>query len=96
MTKPEPQDHLAPAEPVTIETSKGSLTLPHPTKIPSGTVRKARKIEDPGEQFFTILESLFQEGSAELELCDRLGIDELGTVLTEWLQGANLGESSGS
>ena len=96
MSKPEPQDHLAPAAPVTLSTSKGALTLPHPTKLPSGVIRKARKIEDPGEQFFVMLESMFPEGSPELELCGSLGLDELADILTEWLQGANLGESSGS
>lgn len=96
MSKPEPQDHKAPAEPVTLSTSKGALTLPHPTKLPSGVIRKARKIEDAGEQFFVLIESLFDEDSPELELCDSLGLEELAEILTEWLQGASLGESSGS
>ena len=91
-----PQDHLPAQGPLTFRTSQGELTLPHPSKLPSGVIRKARKVEEPVEQFFTIIASLFSDGSLELALCDKLELEELAGIFNEWLQGASLGESSGS
>jgi hypothetical protein len=96
MTTKTPQDHLPAQGPLTFKTSQGELTLPHPSKLPSGVIRKARKVDEPVEQFFTIIESLFSDDSLELALCDKLELEELAGIFNEWLQGASLGESSGS
>lgn len=96
MTTKTPQDHLPAQGPLIFKTSQGELTLPHPSKLPSGVIRKARKVDEPVEQFFTIIESLFSDGSLELALCDKLELEELAEIFNEWLQGASLGESSGS
>lgn len=81
---------------VVIETSRGTLTLPDPAKLPSGAIRRARKTEDPVEQFFAIIEGIFPDGSPELALVDTIPVDELAEVFMTWLGGATLGESSGS
>lgn len=81
---------------VTIATSRGDLELPHPSKLPTGAIRRARKTEDPVEQFFAIIEGIFPEGSPELALVDSVPVDELAQVFTEWLGGVSVGESSGS
>lgn len=96
MDKKEPQDHKSAAGPVTFNTSAGELTLPHPTAIPSGVIRRTRKMEDPVDQFFGLLEGVFGEDSVEIVLCDKLTMEELGNLFTDWMQGASLGESSGS
>jgi hypothetical protein len=96
MDKKEPQDHKSAAGPVTFKTSAGKLTLPHPTSIPSGVIRRTRKMEDAVDQFFGLLEGIFGEDSDEMVLCDKLTMEELGALFTEWMQGASLGESSGS
>jgi len=80
----------------TITTDMGEIVLPHPAKLPSGVIRKARRTEDPVEQFFVIIEGLFPEGSDELAIVDSIPVDELTEHFAEWLQGAQLGESSGS
>lgn len=95
-----PQDHLkalsdAP-ETVSFETSQGTLTLPHISKIPSKAFRLARKGTDQLDQFFTLLEMTFAEGSEELDLIDKLNTVELGDIFLKWTQGADLGESSSS
>jgi hypothetical protein len=53
-------------------------------------------MEDPVDQFFGLLEGIFGEDSDEMALCDKLTMEELGALFTEWMQGASLGESSGS
>ena len=80
----------------TISTPQGDIVLPHPAKLPSGVIRKARRTDDPVEQFFAIIEGLFAEGSDELAIVDSIPVDELTEYFAEWLQGAQLGESSGS
>jgi hypothetical protein len=89
-----PQDHLAeiPAT-ITIETSKGSVTLPHPAKIPFGTLRKANQLGE-AEQLFFMFENLATEET--LAILDQLEMVELGQVHAQWSQGGSLGESSGS
>ena len=84
------------AKPTIITTDMGELVLPHPSKLPSGVIRRARKTEDPVDQFFAIIEGLFPEGSAELAIVDAIPVDELPEIFADWLQGAALGESSGS
>lgn len=81
---------------VIIETSRGPLTLPHPSQLPTGAVRRARKTEDPVEQFFAMIEGIFPEGSPELALCDSVPVNELAEVFTKWLGDVSVGESSGS
>jgi hypothetical protein len=53
-------------------------------------------MEDAVDQFFGLLEGIFGEDSEEMTLCDKLTMEELGSLFTEWMQGASLGESSGS
>lgn len=79
-----------------ISTPQGDIVLPHPSKLPAGAIRRARKAEDPVEQFFAIIEGLFPEGSRELSIVDSVPVDELAELFADWLQGAALGESSGS
>lgn len=89
-----PQDHL-PEIPttVTIETSKGPIALPHPAKIPFGTLRKASQLSD-AEQLFYMFNEL---ASADvLEILDALDMVEIMTIHQRWSQGAALGESSSS
>ena len=88
----EPQDHLPKQEPVVLETSQGSITLPHPSQIPAGVIRKSSKLENDVDKFFAIVEGLLGEGSEELDTLDRLTMDELADVFTRWSQGASLGE----
>lgn len=95
-----PQDHLQalsdlPDE-VIFDTSKGKLTLPHISKIPSKAFRLARKGADKLDQFFLLIENTFAEGSKELDLIDSLNTVELGDIFLKWTQGADLGESSSS
>ena len=96
MTTKKPQDHLEPIKGSVFSTSAGVLNLPHPSRIPSGVIRRTRKLEDPVDQFFSILEGLFGEDSDELIICDKLSMDELGDIFNEWMQEAQPGESSGS
>jgi len=84
------------AKETVITTAQGDIVLPHPSKLPSGVIRRARKAEDPVDQFFAIIEGLFPEGSRELDIVDSIPVDELPDIFAEWLQGAALGESSGS
>lgn len=81
---------------VDIETSKGVLVMPHPVHVPAGVLRKGRKLTDPVEQIFLIIEETFEEGSEQMALVDSLSTLELGQVMATWQQGAALGESSGS
>lgn len=89
-----PQDHLAelPAT-VTIATSKGDVTLPHPAKIPFSTLRKANKLPE-GEQLFFMFEQLADE--AALAILDQLNMAEVLVLHQMWSQGGSLGESVSS
>jgi hypothetical protein len=96
MAPKEPQDHKEPIKGSTFTTTAGVLNLPHPSRIPSGVIRRTRKLEDQVDQFFSILEGLFGEDSDELLILDKLPMDELGDIFNEWMQDAQPGESSGS
>ncbi len=101
MTAPKtPQDHLkAVADmPATIdlETSQGTLTLPHFSRINGGALRKARKAANEMDQFFTLIEEFCGDPSPELAHLDRLPLVELGELFVQWTQGASVGESSSS
>ena len=91
-----PEARRTMSEPTVITTPHGDIVLPHPSKLPAGVIRRARKTEDPVDQFFNIIEGLFPEGSRELEIVDSIPVDELPDIFAEWLQGASVGESSGS
>lgn len=69
--------------------------LPRAAQIPSGLIRKVRKLEQM-DGTFTILETMLGEDSAEIAALDSLPIIELNKVLNDWMQGASLGESSSS
>lgn len=89
-----PQDHLSeiPAT-ITLSTSKGDVTLPHPAKIPFATLRKANQLSE-GEQLFYMFENL---ASAEaLEVLDQLDMAEIMVIHQTWSQGGSLGESVSS
>jgi hypothetical protein len=96
MDKKEPQDHKQAVGPVVFKTSMGELFLPHPSSIPSGVIRKTRKLDNPVDQFFGLLEGIFGDESNEIAICDQLTMEELGGIFADWMQGASLGESSGS
>lgn len=99
MTKT-PQDHLQALkeqpDTVDFETSRGTLTLPHFSKIPGGALRKGRKAVDQMDQFFIIIEETCGDPSDELAHLDRLPIGELGELIIKWTQGAAVGELSSS
>ena len=88
----EPQDHLPKQGPVTLETSRGPITLPHPTQIPAGVIRRANKLGDDLDKFFAIVEGILGEDSDEIARLDELTMEELSQVFAQWGQGASLGE----
>lgn len=88
----EPQDHLPKQAPITLATSKGEVTLPHPTQIPAGIIRRANKLNDDLDKFFAIVEGILGEDSDEIALLDQLTMEELSEVFAQWGQGASLGE----
>lgn len=90
----EPQDHL-PAVPatITLTTSLGDITLPHPAKIPFGTLRKANQLTE-AEQLFFMFDKLASEEA--LAILDQLDMVEIMTIHQAWSQGAALGESVSS
>lgn len=91
----QPQDHKQELpDTVTISTRLGDVTLPHPGKMDSGIIRKARKQTSDVDQLFFIVESLADEDT--LDLLDQLNMIELAEFYKSWTQGANLGESSSS
>ena len=74
-----------------------TLSLPSLTKLPIGVVRKARKGDD-SEALFAIFETLFAEGSPELDAFDTLDGDGVGDLMEKWTEfsGVSLGESAAS
>lgn len=91
----EPQDHK-PATPTTldIDTRVGVATVIHPTRIPSGILRKARKFDAEVDQLFFFIEELSDEKT--LAILDQLDMLELSEFFQTWMQGAPLGESVSS
>ena len=71
-------------------------TIPAVKAIPSGILRKTRKIVDEADQAFTLLELLLGEDSPELAALDAMPAELFQKTLIEWQKGASLGESSGS
>lgn len=71
------------------------ITLPHAKNIKMGLIRKTRKLP-PGDQEFTLLESIL--GDDALEVVDQMDAEEFEKFLKEWQEasGVNLGESGAS
>lgn len=74
----------------TIEHKNKKVTLPSFSELPTGVVRKARKL-DADEQMWFVLESILDEKS--MAVIDSMTLSEFGEKMTGWTQGAPLGES---
>lgn len=68
-------------------------SIPAFTSLPMGVVRKARKGKDDADITFLILENVMPEDSAELAAIDAMTQDEFAKFITEWTQGAGVGEA---
>lgn len=73
-----------------------TYSIPKFTSIPMGAIRKARKGKDEMDTTFTILETAVGEDSPALAALDKMDAVDFQKFLTEWTQGAPLGESSDS
>jgi hypothetical protein len=73
-----------------------TFELPNPKDIKPGVLRKARKGKDDADQMFLLLELTLGEDSPVLDALDNMDGEQFSKIVTEWLQGAQLGESSGS
>lgn len=71
-------------------------TIPKFSDIPMGAIRKARKATDEADQVFGIIETVMGEDSPELAAIDTMTGSQFSEFLTEWTQGAPVGESSSS
>lgn len=71
-------------------------SIPAIKSIPSGAIRKTRHIEDEVDKSYSILEIVVGEDSEVLTVLDKMTISEFTEVISEWTQGASVGESSGS
>lgn len=74
----------------TIKHGGKTITLPDFKTMPVGVIRKGRKLGQD-EQMWFILESILDE--KHLAILDTMTLDEFGAAMTEWTQGAPLGES---
>jgi len=74
-------------------TPTGEIALPRVTQIPSGLIRKYRKLEEM-DMLFSILEDLVDEET--LSKIDSLEQGQLEDFVTKWQEGSPMGESSGS
>ena len=70
-----------------------SYEIPDMASIPTGVVRKTRRLENDSDKAFTILELLLGEDSPELAAVDSMNGAEFADWLTAWTGGAPLGES---
>ena len=70
--------------------------VPSPKGIPTGIVRKTRKITDDTDRSFTMLELLLGEDSPELAALDSMTPEEFSDWLSGWTEATPLGESSSS
>lgn len=71
-------------------------TIPKFSDLPMGVVRKSRKAKDDADMAFTIIESVMGEDSPELAAIDTMTAPQFDKFLTEWTQGAGVGEASSS
>lgn len=67
-----------------------TITLPDFKEMPVGVIRKARKLSTD-EQMWFILEEILDD--KQLAVLDSMNLGEFNTAMTEWTQGAPLGES---
>lgn len=81
---------------ITFEHNGKTFELPDIRTVKPGVMRKARKGENDMDKTFTLLEVLLGEDSETLAALDDLEPEEFNKVIEKWLQGAQLGESSGS
>tara|TARA_R110000868_G_scaffold172824_2_gene408824 strand:- start:2758 stop:3024 length:267 start_codon:yes stop_codon:yes gene_type:complete len=70
--------------------------VPSLKAIPTGVIRKTRKITDDTDKSFTILELVLGEDSPELAVIDSMTPQDFTDWLTGWTGGAPLGEASDS
>lgn len=70
--------------------------LPDIRSVKPGIMRKARKGENEMDKTFLLLELLLGDDSEIMLALDDLDPEDFNKVITDWLQGAQLGESSGS
>lgn len=83
-------------EQFTWERNGHKVTLPPPSKIKAGVIRRASKMDGDLNQIFSVIESIADEES--LATIDDMEIDELNEMFIAWQAhgGASLGESQGS
>lgn len=67
--------------------------VPALSAIPTGVIRKTRKLTDDTDKSFTILEMMLGEDSKELKALDQMSPAEFGEWLNGWTQGTPLGEA---
>lgn len=95
--KTEPAKHSGPGsdESFEYETENGLIVIPSIAKMPSGVIRRIRKLS-PVDQVFTVVE---ETASAEaLALIDQLPAPEFNAFCAAWYEfsGVSLGESAAS
>jgi len=74
----------------TIEHNKKKIELPAFSDLPTGVIRKARKL-DADEQIWFVLESILKE--KDLDVLDSMTVTEFAQAMNAWTQGAPVGES---
>ena len=80
----------------TFESKGKTYSVPLFKDLPIGAIRKARKSLDEADQVFTIIEEVLGEDSKELKALDALTTIEFGEFISNWTQGAPMGEASSS
>ena len=77
----------------TFKYNDKEYTLPAINKLPNGVLRKTRHIEDEVDKAYSIVEILLEKQPETLEAFDDMTVEEFIAIITEWTQGASLGES---
>ena len=72
-----------------IEHKGKSVELPDFGTMPTGIIRKARKLDEQDQTWF-MLEELLDE--KQLALIDSLPVKEFATHMKAWTEGVSLGE----
>jgi len=67
--------------------------IPSFKALPMGVIRKSRKALDDADRVFIIIEEMVGEDSKEMAAIDSMSQDEFAEFITEWTQGAGLGEA---
>lgn len=60
--------------------------------LPNGIIRKTRNIEDEFDKAYTIVELLLENDPETLKALDDMSVAEFTEIITQWTQGATLGE----